>query len=224
MTLPQTISTASTTGASITRTRPLVARRGVQARAWRSVSRSWPPPQGQWTYDDWLRLPDDAWRYEIIKGVLYMVPGPSTAHQTVCLNLTLAISSFVRLCSAGRVFCAPTDVFLPGQQTPVQPDLLFIADARTDIIHERGIVGAPDLVVEIASPSTLWKDLRIKQPLYQEAGVREYWVVDTVAKTVHVFLLQDAAYRLTGQWGAGQTVASQVIKGFEIAVDAIFAV
>jgi len=73
----------------------------------------WPPPQGQWTYQDWLRLPDDGWQYEIIQGVLYMVPVPTTTHQRVSRNLEVAMCNFVQEFHHGEVFDAPTDVYLP---------------------------------------------------------------------------------------------------------------
>ncbi len=203
--------------------RPVEHKRSILRKA-ASLGRAWPPPQGQWTYEDWLRLPEDGWRYEVIKGELYMVPGPSTQHQGVCLNLTLALAAFVNRHRAGKVFFAPTDVYLPDQETPVQPDLLVVLAERAGLISERGIEGAPDLVVEIASPSTWWKDMRVKLPLYQETGVREYWTIDITTKTVQVLALQGHHYAILGHWGSGQTVASDVLRGFEIAVDAIFAV
>lgn len=185
------------------------------------AERSWPPPQGQWTYEDWLRLPDDGWQYEIIKGVLYMVPAPTTTHQRISGNLEFALQLFVRQEQAGEVFYAPIDVYLPGQETPVQPDLMFIATGRRDLISERGIEGAPDLVVEILSPRTWWRDLRVKLPLYEETGVRECWVMDPKTKTVEVYVLHEEQYALLGRWGPGEIAHSEALAGFEVAVDAV---
>ena len=185
------------------------------------TERSWPPPQGEWTYHDWLHLPDDGWQYEVIEGVLYMNPAPTTIHQRISGNLEFALRLFVRREQVGWIFDAPTDVYLPGQETPVQPDLLFIAAERQDIIKERGIEGAPDLIVEILSPGTWWQDLRVKLPLYQDTGVRECWIVDPEAKTIKVHILQKGQYALSGHWGPGETVQSQVLVGFEVAVDTV---
>ena len=182
---------------------------------------SWMPRQGEWTYRDWLRLPNDGWKYEVIKGVLYMNPAPTTTHQRISSNLEFELQLFVRQEQAGLIFYAPTDVYLPGQETPVQPDLLFIAAERQDIIKERGIEGAPDLIVEILSPGTWWQDLRVKLPLYQDTGVRECWIVDPEAKTIKVHVLQKGQYALSGHWGPGETVQSQVLVGFEVAVDTV---
>ncbi|MBU0512915.1 MAG: Uma2 family endonuclease [Chloroflexi bacterium] len=187
-----------------------------------SDERPWPPPQGQWTYDDWLRLPDDGWRYEIIQGELYMGPAPSTQHQRVSHHLELELGIFVRDHGLGDVFSAPTDVYLPGQETPVQPDLLFVATERGNIIAERGVEGAPDLVVEIFSPRTWLQDRRVKLPLYEETGVQECWLIDPATHTVEVYILQDKTYALMGQWGRGETVRSTVVDGFAIPVDMLF--
>lgn len=183
--------------------------------------RSWPPLQGEWTYEDWLRLPDDGWQYQVIKGVLYMVPAPTTIHQYVSGNLEFALRLFVRQEQAGVVFYAPTDVYLPGQETPVQPDLLFIAAGRRDIISERGIEGAPDLVVEILSPRNWWQDRKVKMPLYERTGVQECWIVDPKLQTIEVYVLQERRYALLGRWGTGETARSETLAGFEAAVDTV---
>ncbi len=186
-----------------------------------SAERPWPPPQGQWTYEDWLRLPDDGWQYEVIKGVLYMVPAPTTKHQRVSGNLELALRLFVREHRLGEVFDAPTNVYLPGQETPVEPDLLFVSARGKATVSERGIEGAPDLVVEILSPRTWWRDRRVKMPLYEETGVQELWLIDPDVRAIEVYVLRDGAYALLGQWGPGEQVHSEVLEGFVIGVDEI---
>lgn len=183
--------------------------------------RTWPPLQGQWTYEDWLRLPDDGWQYEIIKGVLYMVPAPTPRHQRASGNLELRMKLFVLEHGLGEVFDAPLDVYLPGQETPVEPDLLFIATERAHLVSERGVEGAPDLVVEVLSPKTWWRDRRVKMPLYEETGVRECWLVDPAARTIEVYVLRDRAYELLDRWGPGEIARSEVLKEFEVAVEDI---
>ncbi len=180
------------------------------------VERPWPPPQGEWTYEDWLRLPNDGWQYQVIKGVLYMNPAPAIIHQRVSRNLEFAFLLFTTERQSGEIFDAPTDVYLPRQDTPVQPDLLFISAERRDIIGERGVEGAPDLVVEILSRRTWWQDRRVKQPLYEETGVRECWIVDPKAKTIEVYVLQEGQYALLGQWESGETARSEILIGFEV--------
>ncbi len=116
--------------------------------------RAWPPRQGQWTYEDWLRLPEDNWQYEVIKRVLYVAPAPNTDHQGIVTELGWHMLNFIKQGQRGKLYHAPIDVYLPGQETPVEPDLVFIAANRLEIISKRGIEGAPDMVVEILSPSS----------------------------------------------------------------------
>lgn len=186
-------------------------------------ARPWPPEQGQWTYEDWLRLPDDGFRYEVLNGVLYMTPPPAIRHQSVSHNLELAIGSFVKERRRGVVLSAPCGVCLPGQPVPVQPDILFVRAERRDIIGEEYVEGAPDLVVEVLSPSNWLYDRTEKFRVYQEAGVPEYWIVDYRARTVEVFVLEEGTYALLGKSGVGEVAHSKVLQGFEVAVDEVFA-
>jgi len=126
---------------------------------------------------------------------------------------------FVRERGLGEVFGAPTDVYLPGQETPVQPDLLFVATGESATIGERGIEGVPDLVVEILSPRTWWRDRRVKMPLYEETGVRELWLVDPDLRAIEVYVLREGAYALLGQWGPGEQIRSEVLAGSVLGVD-----
>ena len=106
----------------------------------------------------------------------------------------------------------------------MQPDLVFIASERQNLVSERGIEGAPDLVVEILSPRTWWKDRRLKQPLYMEAGVRECWIVDPETKTIEVLTLREGQYALLGHWEMGKVAKSETLAGFEVTVDAVMQV
>ena len=186
------------------------------------IEREWPPPQGQWTYDDYARLPDDGWRYEVIKGVLYMSPSPRKRHQYALIRLAAAMLNFAEENDLGDVYTAPFDVIIGDLATPVQPDLLFIAaDRLPEILTEDNVQGVPDLIVEILSPSNWLVDRREKFEVYQEAGVREYWIVDTDQRLVEVFVLREGVFTQLGRWGGGETVRSEVLTGFEIAVDEI---
>lgn len=183
-----------------------------------------PPPQGEWTYEDYKRLPDDGWRYEIIEGELQMVPAPNTVHQQSSFELATAMKIFVQSRGLGKVFIAPIDVMLGERGTPVQPDILFISSDRLSIVSFERIEGAPDLIVEVLSPSNWLADRRDKYELYAKSGVREYWVVDPQVQTVEVFNLQDSRYEQVGRWKLGERASSRVLKGFEIDVANIFAV
>lgn len=175
----------------------------------------------KFTYDDYKHTPDNE-RYELINGeLIIMAPAPRTAHQLVEGKLGSRLFIFVETNELGWVFFAPTDVVL-SDTVVVQPDLLFISKERLRIITEDNIRGAPDLVIEIPSPSTAGRDRTIKRTLYAIHGVREYWQVDTDAKTVTVLLLGADGYELVGIYGEGQTLTSPILTGFSLNLDDIF--
>lgn len=182
--------------------------------------RQW-PPQGQWTYDDYRRLSDDGWRYEVIEGELYVNPAPRPKHQEATLNLATALSQFVRDHQLGKVYVSPIDVTLPDLASPVQPDLLFIAAECLEIVKETFIEGAPDLIVEVLSPGNWLDDRRIKFRVYALAGVREYWIVDVDRRQIEMFHLEGQSYAQVGRYEAGEQVNSIVVDGFGIAVDEV---
>jgi len=184
-------------------------------------ARTW-PEQGQWTYEDWLDLPDDGFKYEVIDGELHVTPAPSTAHQHVSARLHVAMANFVDARALGHVLAAPVGVRLPGQAVPLQPDLVFVPAARSDMIGPQHIDGVPDLLVEILSPSNWPFDRRDKLQAYQAGGVPEYWLVDYRAKTIEVLVLERGEYTLLGVWRSGETARSRVLESFEVAVDEVF--
>jgi len=196
-----------------------------QSKTWQPVplpqERTWPPPQGEWTYQDYLRLPDDGYHYQVIKGVLLMTAAPTTRHQDVVRNLLVALHLFVKERRQGKVYSSPVDVRL-AEQTVVEPDIIFIARERLSIIKESSIEGAPDLIVEILSPSNWVVDRRDKFAVYEASGVREYWIVDPDARTVEIYSLRRGRYALLERYEPGQTVQSDLLTGFEIPVDDIF--
>ncbi|MBI3763648.1 MAG: Uma2 family endonuclease [Chloroflexi bacterium] len=181
-----------------------------------------PPEQGQWTYEDWLRLPDDGYRYEVLDGVLYMAPPPHPEHQRSLSPLGGQMIVHVTARKLGEVIFAPCAVRLPGQPVPVQPDIFFIAADRLKFFEKQAFNGAPDLVVEMLSPSNWVYDRKEKFQAYERAGVREYWIADYRAKTIEVFSLKGDAFVLLDKWGPGETAQSEVLEGFEIAVDEVF--
>jgi Uma2 family endonuclease len=181
------------------------------------------PPQGQWTYEDYLRLPDDGRRYEIIRGVLYVSSAPVPRHQAILRSFVRVFLFFLEENPVGEMYFAPIEVILPASlATPVQPDLLFITAERMGIVKDRNIIGAPDLILEVLSPSTRHVDRGPKLDTYAEAGVREYWLADPLARTVEVFVLRDGAYALFGNFSHGERLRSEVIPGFEPPLDHIF--
>jgi Uma2 family endonuclease len=137
------------------------------------------------TYEDLLLFPDDGRRHEIIDGEHFVTPAPHTRHQWVSQNLNRLLDRHVMEHRLGRVYYAPVDIVLSDVDV-VQPDLVFISQQRLDIV-EAVVRGAPDLVVEIASPGSRRQDEVLKRGLYERAGVQEYWLVDPEAETVKVF-------------------------------------
>ena len=143
------------------------------------------------TWEDVLRMPDDGNRYEFIGGRLYVTPAPATRHQRISKRLQAALMRVLEDAGRGEVFDAPFLVEFPGIGDRVQPDLIFVSDRRREIIGEKQVLGAPDLVVEILSPSTAHRDRGIKLDLYARCGVRQYWIVDPVEDVVDVWRFGD---------------------------------
>jgi Uma2 family endonuclease len=188
-----------------------------------TAERAWPPAQGEWTYEDWLKLSDDGYRYEVIDGVLYMSPPLLIRHQRTSIRLETHFMDFLKLHPLGEILHAPVGVRLPNQPVPFQPDIVFVRGERLHIIGENYIEGVPDLVVEILSPSNWLYDRREKMRVYQEAGVPEYWIIDPGAETIEIYLLEQGSYRLAGQYSRGEVAASRVLPGFEVPLEEIVA-
>lgn len=181
------------------------------------AEKHWPSP-GQWTYEDYRRLPDDGMIYEIIEGELHMAPAPIPIHQENKGNLFAELRAYGKKHNAGKAYDAPLDVFLPGIAEPVQPDVLFIVKERLHIVKPNRIEGAPDLVVEVLSLSNAGIDRGKKFRAYAKAGVREYWLIDPLARTIEIFVLRAGEYNLLGNYAVGTSAHSEVLNGFEVQV------
>lgn len=176
------------------------------------------PPQGQWTYEDYCRLPEDGWIYEVIEGELLMSQAPRMLHQRSKGKIFAALLAFTEKNEAGLVLDAPHDVLLPGLNTNVQPDILFVARERLDIVKPEHTVGAPDLIVEVISPWNWNADRQKKFNIYARAGVKEYWIVDPEVRTIELFFLRGNQYQLVGKYDVKKSVRSKVLKGFHVKV------
>ncbi|MCL4261750.1 MAG: Uma2 family endonuclease [Anaerolineae bacterium] len=182
------------------------------------------PEQGQWTYEDYVRLPDDGRRYEIIEGVLYMANAPSYDHQFTVSAITRLVGNFTVEKMPGVVITAPFEVHFPGIAKPVQPDVLFIRQERQPASGTQIFEGAPDLIVEVLSPSSLRLDQHVKFGAYEQAGVREYWIADPKTRAITIYYLPENSpeYILVGQFTAVETVQSKLLPGLEFAAGAVF--
>ncbi len=138
------------------------------------------------TWRDAQRMPDDGNRYESINGVLHVTAAPRWRHQVVSTRLLMMLYEVLDDPGHGEVVAAP-GVEFPTTGEGVQPDILFVSNERRHIVKEAGIVGAPDLVVEVLSPSTAERDRGAKRRLYERQGVREYWIVDPAENQVDVY-------------------------------------
>ena len=171
------------------------------------------------TYSDYAGL-DDGIRYELIKGELRMSHAPTVFHQRTNYKLIKILGDYVDSLSLGWVFEAPTDVVLDRYNT-VQPDVIFIAKESASKIQENAIFGAPELVAEIISPSSLIADRYTKKELYEKSGVREYWLVDIGNKTIEVFELTDGKFSLFSYISVHGSVNSKLFPDLSIAIEEI---
>jgi Uma2 family endonuclease len=164
---------------------------------------------------------------EIIRGKIFrMAPAPTSKHQHVSGNLFFLIKKYLvkKRCNC---FTAPFDVILPSigkdfnaSDKVVQPDLVVICDPSK--IQEKGCFGAPDWIIEILSPFTAKKDLQIKFDLYEEAGVKEYWIVEPINESVEVFVLENGRYKRIKAYAQDDKVPCHTLLGLEIDLTEIF--
>ena len=180
-----------------------------------------------YTYADLLAWDEDV-RAEIIDGEVYMMSSPSASHQEISMELSRQFANYLegKKC---RVYAAPFDIRLfesAGDRpeditTVVQPDLTVICDrSKTD---DHGCKGAPDMILEILSPSTRRHDRLVKLNLYQRAGVKEYWIVDPITRSVQVFLLDESGvFRLHEDYGPKDIAKVNVLDGCFIELCKVF--
>ena len=183
------------------------------------------PKQGGWTYEDYLRLPDDGRRYEVIRGFLYVTATPTWPHQYAVWTLGFLLQAFVRENSLGVVAGAPFNIRLPHRiADPVQPDLFFFRKGKEPKAEGSDFLGVPDLVVEVLSPSTRRRDQTIKLDAYRDASVPECWLVDPKRRTVTVYVLSEdrSRYLELCRGVPGETVTSSMLPGLRVEVAAIF--
>ena len=174
-----------------------------------------PPGPIKLTYEDYVELPDDGRRYEILDGELEVSPAPAPLHQRVSLNLSVILDGHVRPRRLGRMYFAPIDVLL-ADTTIVQPDLVFVSVERESMVTRRAIEGPPELVVEILSPWSIRRDRVTKAALYARFGIGHYWLLDPEAHTFEVYEAAGAEYRLVATHGASGTMRTALFPGLEL--------
>jgi Uma2 family endonuclease len=172
------------------------------------------------SYEDYVRLPADGKRYELLEGEVYMAPAPSPRHQDVSRNLGRILDGYVRAHRLGKVYYAPIDVVL-SRSTVVQPDLIFISGDRLDIVGRHNVAGAPDLVVEILSPATAEYDRTVKPQVYARYGVPHLWLLDPDDQVLEAYELVGGAYVLKERLSQG-IFRPSLFPGLEIRLDEVW--
>jgi Uma2 family endonuclease len=178
------------------------------------------PSKQLYTYEDYLKINDDN-QYELIGGELILVPAPRTSHQELSGKIYRKIADFIENNNLGKAFYAPIDVILSKTEKP-QPDILFISKDRLNTITEKNIQGAPDLVVEILSPSTTSRDKVEKSRLYYKYGVKEYWIIDPDAKIVEVFTPGEKNWNVVEAYRNDEILTSPLLPGLQINLVNVF--
>ncbi len=174
----------------------------------------------KYTYEDYMKTSDDK-RYELIEGDLLMTPSPVPNHQRISRKIEFVLEEFVTQNNLGEIFDAPCDVYL-DEENVVQPDMLFISHHRLAIIGEKNIQGAPDLVIEIVSENSAYRDVVQKKRLYARFGVKEYWIVIPDCEEIEIYTLKDNTYQLYKSYDKGDILESPSLKGLNIALKEIF--
>jgi Uma2 family endonuclease len=177
----------------------------------------------RFTYEDYLRFPDDGNRYELIEGERFVTPAPSLKHQIVSMNLSYFLADFLRHNPHGRIFAAPCEVYL-SREDVVQPDLLYVSNERAGRLTEKNVTGAPDLVVEILSDSTRRTDATRKLRLYERWGVREYWLIDPKRETARIHHRDGERLVFARELAAaaGDHLETPLLPGLAIQLDEVF--
>ena len=183
-------------------------------------------PRKKITAAEFLRWPDDGNHNELIDGVHYVTPSPKLSHQEIVGRLYLAIGNFLATRRhLGRVILARFDVVLSDYDV-VEPDLLFLAGDQQSILTEANVQGAPAWVIEVLSPRTRRRDEGIKKQLFDQKGVREYWLVDPKHCRVTVYRrAADGSFPIVSTLSAAadEHLDSPLLPGFDLSVSELFA-
>lgn len=170
-------------------------------------------------YSDYAAIPDDGKRYEILEGSLHVTPAPSTGHQHASKRLQRQVEEYFEKRALGEVFNAPIDVIL-GPHDVVQPDLVVVG--RREQVSERGIEGAPLLVIEILSPSTREHDQSRKAARYACCGIPHFWLVDPDARRIECYRLKDDRYALVTSGEGSASVSHPDWPGLNVTLSPLW--
>jgi len=176
------------------------------------------------TYDDLLALPDDGLRHELIDGEHFVSPSPGSAHQLIIGNLHVLLREYLRAHSLGVVMLAPFDIVFSPYDV-VEPDLIYFTTERFKaVVGEKHASGAPDLAIEVLSPSSRRRDEVLKRRLYERTGVGEYWIVDPDLESIKIYRHADERYVRAAELSseAGDVLTTGLLPEFSVALKSVF--
>jgi Uma2 family endonuclease len=175
----------------------------------------------QKTYEDYASLTSEGSHFQLIGGEIIEMTSPIPHHQSICFKLILLLGNFITKNKLGEIYPSPMDVSLTEFDT-LQPDLIFISKENLSIVKEKRIIGSPDLLVEVLSPSTAYYDLKYKKNLYLKSGVKEYWIVDPEDKSIEVYENKKIEYKLFSHSIESGKIESKLLEGFNFESKEIF--
>ncbi len=172
------------------------------------------------TGEDYRATPEGS-RYQLVEGELIMAPAPNRFHQRIVANLHLVLAPHARAKGLGEIYIAPFDVYL-GEHDVYQPDLIFVSQERLHILADDGARGAPDIVIEVISPSNAQLDKKRKRGIYARAGVKELWLVDPILLQIHLYDFAGDPARAARILDDDETFTSPLLPGLTIAAAEVF--
>lgn len=170
---------------------------------------------------DYQAMPQGPPYFQLIEGDLIMSPSPTTLHQRIAGRLLSLIHTFLESHPIGEVFMAPLDVFLSDTNV-YQPDVMFVSNERRSIITDHGLEGAPDLVIEILSPSTAAHDQGFKRKVYARTGVLELWLIDPLERRIQIYELQSRPDLPSATHGPKAVYSTKLLPGLKFKASDIF--
>lgn len=176
------------------------------------------------TYEDYCEIPDDGQRHQLVDGEHYVTPSPRTRHQDLVLRLAVELELHLRQHPVGKLFIAPFDVLL-AEGTVVQPDIVYVSAARSTIVTEKNVVGAPDLVVEVLSEGSRRLDEKKKLLAYEQHGVTECWYLDPEMDLMRIYCRSGDRFVSPVELAADrrESLTSPLMPGLSIPLGPLFA-
>ncbi|MDX1960990.1 MAG: Uma2 family endonuclease [Leptospiraceae bacterium] len=172
------------------------------------------------SYADYLNTPEGS-KFQLIGGEIIEMTSPNLYHQRIIKKILALLDLFLQKSQLGEVFVSPLDVYLSDTEV-YQPDLFVLLKENFSKMQETKIEGSPDLVVEVLSPSTAYYDMKHKKSVYEKFGVKEYWIVDPMQKTLEIYFHQDSKFQLQTELTQTQIAKSILLPELEINLNEVF--